>query len=151
MSIRKTTDKIVVHCTATKPSMDIDSAWIDKLHRSQGWLSIGYHKVIKRDGSIENGRDLDEVGAHVKNHNSTSIGIAMVGGVDDELKPENNYTDKQFSALGVLLSSLLQEYPDAEIIGHRDLDSNKECPSFDVKQWVASNIDNVTPPSDVEA
>ena len=151
MTERRKTNYIVVHCTATKPDMDIDAEWIRKIHRGQGWLDIGYHKVIKRDGTVENGRDLNNVGAHVKGHNSYSIGIALVGGVDNDMKAEDNYTDKQFSALQMLLLSLAKDYPNAEIVGHRDLDNRKECPSFDVKSWVKHNIDlNVTPPSDVE-
>jgi|TARA_R100001440_G_scaffold33069_2_gene51949 N-acetyl-anhydromuramyl-L-alanine amidase AmpD len=151
MTERRKTNYIVVHCTATKPEMDIDAEWVRKIHRGQGWLDIGYHKVIKRDGTIENGRDINAIGAHVKGYNSQSIGVALVGGVDNDLKAENNYTDEQFSALQMLLLSLSKDFPDAEIVGHYNLDDRKECPSFDVKKWVGHNVDlNVTPPSDVE-
>ena len=48
---RKATDYIVIHCSATRPSQDIDAKEIDRWHRSRGWLKIGYHKVLKRDGT----------------------------------------------------------------------------------------------------
>ena len=51
-------------------------------------------------------------------YNSQSIGIALVGGVDENLKAEDNFTDEQFSALQMLLLSLIKDYPDAEIVGY---------------------------------
>ena len=56
---RKSTNYIVIHCSQTKPSMDIGAKEIDRWHRERGWLKIGYHKVIRRNGNIENGRGID--------------------------------------------------------------------------------------------
>ncbi|MGL5965359.1 MAG: N-acetylmuramoyl-L-alanine amidase, partial [Fusobacteriaceae bacterium] len=83
---RGSTDHIVIHCSATKPTMDIGVRDIRMWHKQQGWLDVGYHFIIKRDGTIEEGRPVDVVGSHVKNHNSNSVGVCLVGGVDDKMK-----------------------------------------------------------------
>lgn len=136
MAQRKQTDYIVIHCSASKPSMDVDAQVIDKWHRQFGWSRIGYAYVIKRDGEVEEGRDANAVGAHVKGYNSVSLGICMVGGVDEDMNPENNYTPEQWDSLVELLETLTAKYPDAEILGHRDFpDVKKACPCFDVREW----------------
>jgi len=137
MSERKETDYIVIHCSATKPSMShVDAKEIDRWHRQRGWRKIGYHFVIRRDGVVEEGRELGEVGAHAKGFNSKSVGICLVGGIDDEGNPENNYTDEQWKSLEELVNQMLLPYPDAEVLGHCDLpDVKKACPCFDVREW----------------
>ena len=67
------------------------------------------------------GRPIEQVGAHAKGYNHNSIGICLVGGVDEEDNPENNFTLEQFSALFDELTALKRQFPWAEIIGHRDL------------------------------
>ena len=114
--------------------MDIGKKEIDTWHRQRGWLKIGYHYVIKRDGTVETGRDLNEVGAHVQGLNDRSLGVCMVGGIDDAGEPENNFTDEQFKALTTLLYQLKITFPDAQIKGHRNF-AAKACPSFDVEDW----------------
>lgn len=126
---------LVVHCSATSPKVNVDRAMIDRWHRERGWLCIGYHFVIKRDGTVEIGRQTTEVGAHVEGHNHESIGVCMAGGVDAKNNPEQNFTDEQYVSLATLLGKLLREFPRAEIVGHRDLNPNKACPSFDAKTW----------------
>lgn len=130
-------DLIVVHCAATKPSMDIGVKEIDRWHRERGFLKIGYHFVIRRNGKVEHGRSVMEPGAHASGHNANSIGICLVGGIDDKGKPEENYTDDQYASLAELLINLQNDYPGVEICGHRDLPRvNKACPSFDVRAWM---------------
>ncbi len=142
MKNRTRTDFIVIHCAATRPEQNIGAAEIRRWHRQKGWLDIGYHYVIRRNGDVEVGREPNAVGAHVEGFNHCSIGICMVGGVNanDISKAENNFTPEQFKALEGLLVGLKmpQNYPDAKIIGHRDLDSRKACPSFDVAKWVGT-------------
>lgn len=103
----------------------------------RGWSDIGYHYVIYRDGTIHEGRNIDLIGAHCTGHNSHSIGIAYVGGVENrpgvpyaQLKPKDTRTEEQRAALLSLLLDLRKIYPSAKIHGHRDF-ANKACPSFD--------------------
>lgn len=129
---------LAVHCSATPPSMDIGANEIDRWHRARGFLKIGYHFVVRRDGTVEFGRPTNEVGAHIEDFNSESIGICLIGGVDASKlqKPENNFTPAQMESLRLLLLSLVKLYPDAVIQGHRDFPGvTKACPSFDVKAW----------------
>ena len=78
--MKRKIDKIIVHCSATKPSHDIDVKEVDKWHKKRGWSGIGYHFFIKRGGQIEIGRSLEKQGAHTKGHNKSSIGICYAGG-----------------------------------------------------------------------
>lgn len=149
--MRRFTKYIVVHCSATKSNSDIGLDEIDDWHRARGWDGCGYHAVIRRSGLIEYGRHFDRPGAHVKGFNTRSVGICMVGGVDHEGKGENNFTADQFMSLKLLLIVMKRSYPNAEILGHRDLSPDldgdgiveehewlKECPSFDVRRWMKS-------------
>ena len=129
---------IAVHCSATQPKQNVTAADIGRWHRQKGFLKIGYHFVIRRDGTVEKGREVSEVGAHVQGYNSQSLGICLVGGVDENLKAQNNFTPAQFDALTKLLKDLTQQFPQATVQGHRDFPKvNKDCPCFDVKQWWA--------------
>lgn len=138
---RTSTDFIVVHCAATRPSQNVTAAIIDQWHRAQGWACIGYAYVIRRDGVVEEGRDEDVIGAHVAGYNANSVGICLAGGVSekDVSKPENNFTAAQFASLRSLLLKLREKYPQAKIQGHCDFPNvRKACPSFDVAAWLKS-------------
>lgn len=137
MQTRKETTEIIIHCAATKPSMKVDATVIDRWHRERGWLKIGYHYVIGRDGTIEIGRDVDSIGAHAKGYNASSIGICLVGGLSEDGEPENNYTDAQWDMLWVLVKGLETSFPVAKVIGHNNV-SSKTCPNFDVGEWYAN-------------
>lgn len=131
---------IVVHCSATPPSMDIGVEEIRTWHVEENkWTDVGYHYVIRRDGVIEEGRPLKRPGAHVKGHNSDSIGICWVGGVSQVgNKAEDNRTADQSIALFHLIQNLQQEFQGAAVLGHRDFQGvTKACPSFDVRTWYA--------------
>ena len=146
----KSVKYLAIHCSATTPSMDWGVKDIDIEHRKRGFLRIGYHYVIRRDGSIEKGREDNQAGAHVAGFNSVSLGICMIGGVNKttdvnrnvngavaSLVPADNFTEAQFTSLLILLQELKKTYPKATIQGHRDFPKvAKACPSFDVKEFV---------------
>lgn len=133
-------EHIVIHCAATKPEMDVDAARIKRWHLKKGWADIGYHFVIKRNGVVEQGRDrdrdgnvLEEVGAHARGYNRSSIGICWCGGYGGE----DNRTIEQQTSMETLVKLLHEIYPDAKILGHRDFAGvQKSCPSFDVYEWL---------------
>lgn len=123
------------------------AAWRQK--QNPGLASIGYHFVIYTGGTVATGRHVDEVGAHVQGFNQKSLGICMVG--------LDKFTPQQWASLRSLVSTLRKSYPDARLVGHRDLspDQNKNgiiepfewlktCPSFDVDAWINSEM---TPPT----
>lgn len=128
---RRRINDIIVHCTATPEGRDYTVADIRQMHKAQGWVDIGYHYLIYRDGSIHEGRNVDMVGAHCQGHNAQSIGVCYVGGVARDGKtPKDTRTQAQKDALIHLLMQLVCLYPDATIRGHRDF-AAKACPSFD--------------------
>ena len=130
---------LVVHCSASPAARDFSAADLDRMHRERGFNSIGYHYVIRRSGALEPGRPLTLRGAHVEDYNHCSVGICMVGGTDDKLKPQANFTDAQFATLKGLLAVLRGQFPDAIVQGHRDVPAvAKACPSFDVKHWLTT-------------
>ena len=134
--MRKSTDYIIIHCADTYPDMDIGAAEIDRWHRARGWLKIGYHYVIRRDGLVETGRAMNEAGAHAVGYNDRSIGVCLVGGKSRETNgPESNFTEQQWKSLEEVIADLISKYPDARVIGHNEV-SKKACPSFDVQNWV---------------
>ena len=124
-------NEIIVHCSATREGQDIDASTIDEWHKARGWSGIGYHFIVKLNGSIEYGRMVDKVGAHCKGHNTNSIGVCYIGGVENDGKtPKDTRTSEQIASLLTLLRFLKLLHPDASIYGHRDF-ANKACPSFD--------------------
>lgn len=131
---RERTDAIFVHCSATKPSMNWGVREVTQSHKERGFFAIGYHYVIKRDGTVEAGRDEDVIGAHAKEHNWNSIGVCLIGGVDDRMKPEANFTPQQMTALRSLLATLLAKYPGSVLRAHHEV-APKACPSFALKRW----------------
>jgi N-acetyl-anhydromuramyl-L-alanine amidase AmpD len=118
--------------------MDIGVPEITQWHEARGFNGCGYHYVIRRSGEIEKGRSEYVAGAHVAGHNADSIGVCMVGGINDAGKPDSNFTRSQWTALEHLVKQLLVNYPGAAISGHRDWTDAKACPSFDVRAWWAS-------------
>jgi N-acetylmuramoyl-L-alanine amidase len=138
-SPRKATDYIVLHCTATPEGREEHAKDIDKMHRVRGFVTIGYHYIVCLDGTIEAGRPEDVIGAHVEGHNSNSIGISYVGGVDAQLKAKDTRTDPQKAATVALISDILTRHPNAKVLGHRDFPAvKKDCPCFNAIPWAAS-------------
>ena len=130
---------IVLHYSATYPDQDIGAAEIDVMHRQRGFKKIGYHYVIRWDGRVEQGRKETEVGAHVKGKNTGKLGICCIGGLERKTGPDvgvDNRTPEQIAATIRLVRELLQRYPGAKVVGHKDL-APTQCPGFDVASWWA--------------
>lgn len=126
---------IVIHCSATPEGKDFDAADIDSWHKAKGWAGIGYHYVVKLDGTVELGRPIEKPGAHVEGYNANSIGIVYIGGVAKDGKtPKDTRTPAQKEALRFLVAKSRAAFPGAKVLGHRDFPGvAKACPSFDVR------------------
>ncbi|MEE8385625.1 MAG: N-acetylmuramoyl-L-alanine amidase [Dehalococcoidia bacterium] len=145
---RGDTKLFLIHCSATKARQDIGLREINQWHEKRAIYSdrglTGYHFVIRRDGTVELGRELREIGAHALGYNDTSVGICLVGGVKGkDLEPHDNFTSSQLVALEEVLRMLWLVWPEAHAIPH-NLVAAKACPSFDVWTWLEStfNEDN---------
>ncbi|MBF0371739.1 MAG: N-acetylmuramoyl-L-alanine amidase [Magnetococcales bacterium] len=138
MDIKRAISLLIIHCAATPNGKDFSADTIRSWHtdpppRGRGWSDIGYHFVIRPDGTVEPGRSLERVGAHAKGHNRHSIGICMVG--------TDRFTPAQWLALRVLVGGLEAMLDDVKVRGHRDLPKvRKSCPGFDVSSWLSGGM-----------
>lgn len=129
--------EIIVHCSATPEGKDFTVSDIKRWHLERGFSDIGYHYVIYRDGSTHIGRSESVAGAHCTGHNTISIGVCYIGGMDSANKnPKDTRTQQQKDALLRLLKELKRRYPSAKIHSHKDF-ANKACPSFDATKEYA--------------
>ncbi len=126
-------NKIIIHCTATPEGRDVSIDEVRRWHvKERGWRDVGYHFLIRLDGTVEEGRPIEMTGAHTKGHNWDSIGIAYAGGMSKDMtEPKDTRTDEQKDSLVDLLCQLHDCYG-GTVYGHRDF-SAKACPSFDAK------------------
>lgn len=132
-------NEIILHCSATKEGQDIKAETIKKWHLNQGFNDIAYHYIIDLDGKIENGRPDEKVGAHTTNHNSNTLGICYIGGLDKKGKSKDTRTDEQkYSMLNLIIALVLKYRGITKITGHR-MYANKACPCFDVNEWLDEN------------
>jgi N-acetylmuramoyl-L-alanine amidase len=126
--------RIIVHCAATPEGGHYTAADIDRWHRARGWRSIGYHAVVLLDGTIEPGRPVEQPGAHAVGHNHDTLAICYIGGVAaDGRTPKDTRTERQRAALLQQIRAWMVEHhiPVERVLGHRELDPRKACPSFD--------------------
>lgn len=142
-------DLIVIHCSASREDRDYTFDQCVKDHQARGFKGCGYHRFIRKDGTVHIGRNFDYSGAHVQGYNSKSIGICYEGGCDKKMKGKDTRTDAQKEALINVIKEAI-EYGQGNIkriCGHRDLspdlDGNgivepdewvKVCPSFDAEK-----------------
>ena len=130
-------DIIIIHCSATRVTQNFTVEALEACHKARGFKGIGYHFYITKDGVLYPCRPEAEIGAHAKHYNAHSIGICYEGGLDKDGNPADTRTPAQKLTMRQLLEQLSLDYPDAEIIGHRDLPwVKKACPCFDVKKWL---------------
>lgn len=137
INLTRPIDLLVIHCSATPPNMDIGAKEIRRWHKNKGWSDIGYHDVIRRNGKTEKGRDYNRIGAHVKGWNRRSLGVCLVGGVDEYNEPEANFTDEQWESLERYCRAVKAQINGIVIAGHNEY-APKACPSFYVPEWLQS-------------
>jgi N-acetylmuramoyl-L-alanine amidase len=125
--------RIIIHCTATPEGKHFDVATIRRWHvKDRGWKDIGYHYVIYLDGSVHEGRPVEQAGAHTSGHNADSIGIVYVGGCDAKMKAKDTLNEAQETAMVNLIKALREQYGELSLHGHNEF-AAKACPSFKVK------------------
>jgi hypothetical protein len=134
---------LVWHCADTPPQFDVDIEDVRLWHLANDWTDVGYAGLIKRDGTIQKGRDLDgdgdvadEVGAHAAGFNTQSIGWCYAGGRGANGSPQYNPTPEQLASMKFITDETEVRFPGIETIGHCDLPGvTKSCPVFDVRAW----------------
>jgi hypothetical protein len=141
--------EIIIHCTATRADWWADKTTAQKVAEvrkwhvdGRGWSDIGYHFLIDRNGNVAGGRPIERTGAHVKGHNTGTIGVSLFGGHGGEKDGsfDDNFTEEQGAALRRLVARLQAEYgPGLKLSGHHEY-ANKACPCFDVRSWLARTV-----------
>lgn len=139
--------KIFFHCTGGPQHQTVASirAW----WRQLGWNVDGYHFLIETDGTIHNLVPIEKPSNGVKGHNAEGLHISYIGGVDAKGRASDTRTEAQKLAMQALLEEYSTQYPQAVILGHRDVSKDKNgdgvlepwewdksCPSFDVATWL---------------
>lgn len=131
--------EIIVHCTANTARCKLTPLQIIQGCQKRIGDKGGYHCIIDLNGMLYVFYPATEVVYHAEGHNSHSIGIAYIGGLDLDAKtPKNTLNVAQADTLRELLQELLRFYPNAKIMGHNEI-SNKACPSFDVQDFCKKN------------
>lgn len=128
-------NEVVLHCTDTPWGREVDIKEVRAWHtRGNGWQDVGYHYLIKLDGTLQVGRALNCIGAHVKGHNARTIGVAYVGGRDRKGEAADTMTCEQEETFEHLFFALqLTLGRGLELTGHND-HSSKACPGFKVRE-----------------
>ena len=127
LSKRTYTNLIVIHHTGGA-DIDASAAQIHEWHLNQNppWVGIGYHFVVRKDGTIERGRPVDAVGSHAYGFNAHSIGIHLSGDFEKAFP-----TMAQIEMTAMLLANLCADYcipiDKAHVVGHCDLMATN-CP-----------------------
>ena len=139
----RTINKLIVHCSATRPNWMIDAAIdaqvaeIRRWHMEErGWSDIGYHFIIGRDGEVVHGRQVARIGAHVFGENEDSIGICLIGGHGASAIDlfGDHFSLAQDAALRSVIASLQGVFPGSSVSGHNRF-AAKACPGFQVAEW----------------
>jgi len=123
---KRAIDTVFIHCTASS-NPSVDAKTVDEWHRNQGWSCIGYHAIMKTDGTLQHGRDWEQTGAHASGYNTGSLGISLNG-----LKV-SDFNEKQFERLRAFCNEINAAYGGKmRFRGHREV-AAKECPVFDYR------------------
>lgn len=133
-------DEIIIHCSATRENQDISAETIRKWHtdpkpHGRGWRDIGYHYVVRLDGTVELGRPINQQGAHVKGRNKSTIGICYIGGVEQDGKTAKDTLtyDQEQSISDLILALQVVLNKPLKVSGHNEY-AAKACPSFNVQE-----------------
>ena len=141
---------LVIHCTATPEGREVSSTEIRHWHcdpkpRGNGWKQVGYTDMFHLNGRKErlvgNNEDAEvdpwEITNGAKGYNSISRHIVYVGGCSKDGKTEKDTrTPEQKSAMEKYVKDFHRKHPEVRIVGHRQLNASKKCPSFSVPRWL---------------
>lgn len=89
------------------------------------------------DGTVQEGRGIEKIGAHCKGHNSNSIGICYIGGLNSNGKPKDTRTLEQQESLNKLVKELIDKYNLSldDVYCHNQF-ANKACPCFSINSFI---------------
>jgi N-acetylmuramoyl-L-alanine amidase len=141
-------DYLIIHCTATPEGRKVTKEDIEQWHLIEnGWSKVGYRDVIHLDGTLENLIDYNqdneidpwEISNGARGFNSKAAHVVYVGGTekDDVYKSKDTRTYEQHMSLQIYVLFIILRHPHIKVIGHNEV-SIKDCPSFNVGEWLRS-------------
>lgn len=127
---------LTIHCAATPEGRNVSAAQVEQWDRAR-FNQPSYHWIVELDGHAHRSLADQVKGAHVGGHNTGNIGVCYVGGCDVHMKAKDTRTPAQSAALLNICKEYRAKYPGIKILGHRDWPNvKKDCPSFDVEEWL---------------
>lgn len=117
---RKETNAIAVHHAAADELSIYD---IHEMHLARGYAGVGYHYLVRKDGSIYPGRPIETVGAHASGRNYDTIGICFEGNYDQT----KTMPLAQLNAGKELVASLKKTYGIDVVLAHKEINATA-CP-----------------------
>lgn len=149
-NIQREVTEIVVHWTESPTNKNIGSEEINRYHLKGGLKGIGYHMVIRRDGSIQRGRPINLEGEHapINDHNKRSIGVVFVGGINvpegtpniDDFVSVQSLTRSQFNSFDHICRAFYNRFSGGQVVGHNDIDATENDPGFNVRDYVLARF-----------
>lgn len=113
-------NEIIIHCTDTPYNTTVQSI---KNHHTNvnGWADIGYHFLLDSSLTWHVGRPVIQIGAHVKGHNTKTIGVAYIG---------KTPTVAMVKEMARFCNLLIAMFKIKTVSRHTFYDKNKSCPNF---------------------
>lgn len=109
---REKTSCIQIVRTNTTPDVDLTKHEINKQELEKGNLGIGHHFVIRLDGTIEKGRDINKIGSGRED----AISLCIVGGLNKDKQEDKSYTEQQRVAFGKIIDFIFKTYGVNEVV-----------------------------------
>lgn len=140
-----------IHCSADSNSKNDDVSVMARWHLQRGFAEVGYHYFIKKDGTLQEGRNIEEIPAAQNEFktingikiggNTNTIAICLHGGGGNP--PINDFTQEQYKTLKNLCKSINNAY-NGKITFHGHCEvSSKACPVFDYKSVLELNTEGL--------
>ncbi|ARK32111.1 peptidoglycan recognition protein family protein [Halalkalibacter krulwichiae] len=123
--------KIARHHSATLTG-DFWSFWNGRW-KGLGWLTGGYHEIIFPDGTVQLCYDSTVITNGVKDHNTVTYHICMVG--------NGSFTDAQEKAWEERCKLAMKRFglKESDVLGHKEFSGqNTACPGIDMNKVRAS-------------
>ena len=140
LSKRSATDLLILHHAAATSCTAED---VHRWHVGNGWAGIGYHYLVRKDGTIYRGRPEDTVGAHAYGANSHSIGVCFEGNYE----VEQSMPAAQLAAGQTLVADIKRRWGITKVIGHKDVaGSTTDCPGkyFPFAEMISGKTETAT-------
>lgn len=132
---RQRTDRVIEHHAAGYGS----AKQVHASHLRNGWSGIGYHYLVRQDGTIEEGRPEWAIGAHAGSANYNSIGICCEGNFEIEQMPA-----AQKKSVKELTADIKKRYAITKVQRHSEV-SATACPgrNYPFSEIAGANVSDI--------